>query len=392
MIKNEKFEDLTNLFLQLQDEIVPVGIGEKTSLQAQLQDLVSDLRHLFLNADHLITCLNTGGLTYEHAFLKRTEKWSKLHLPKLLEEYRSAKLINEPRLYTVLADFQQFSSSAYQHVVSIAELSLDKKSMKAPVFVKSCMRDLGDLMESSLFPFLRLRLKVLHIGKKIKITDRDIDDLSLGTTIAKISSIHPDLYCPEPFNISLSQWRNISYHSNYKVFGDIIRCEYRKKGHKKEFECSPNQLLEICRYVNDTYYLHKVANEIFCTDNINNIAKAINRENVKIEMSEFTTDATMAYSVVASGFRILHAARKDYRWAFVLRDLHNRGKEDIKTALQKSLIPYLLQIGQAEVNAMVETQTKKHSISFRSEIKSSDDYVNYGYNSFKLGRNFSIDE
>ena len=371
-MKNQEFEDLTILFLKLQDEIEPTGIGESTSLNAWLQIVESDLGHLFVNTQHLSNCLSAGGLTYEHAFLKKTEKWSSPRLSKLLKEYRSAQAIDETRLFAVLANFRPRMDDAYQHVVSIAELEANKANLKLRAFAKSCLRDMGDLIESCLFPFLRLRLKILEIGGKVNKTNRHIDDLSLGATIDEISPIDPVLYCPKPFKVSLSQWRNVSHHSSYKVLGGTIRCEYGKQRHRRQFECSQNQLLEMGKYVNNVYYLHKVANEIFCTDNVHALKKTIDRTNVKIELSEFTTDATMAYSIVAGGFRILNAARKDFKWILVLRDLHARRKEDIKSALQEALIPYLFCKGPAEINARVESRTDQHFISFRGELRKSN--------------------
>ena len=391
-MENTGFEDQTTLFLKLQAELVPAKVGNNTSLSGQLRVVESDLGHLFVNVEKLSNCLGAGGLTYEHAFLKKTGEWSSQHLSKLLEEYRIAETADDTRLFSMLANFQPRVDDAYRHLVNIAELEVNKPNLKTPVFAKSYMRDMGDIIESSLFPFVRLRLKVLELGEKLGRTNRQIDDLSLGTTIAELSRIDQDLYCPEPFKVPLSQWRNISHHSSYRVRGDVIRCEYGSKHHRQQFECSPSQLIEMCRYVDKVYYLHKVAYEVFCTDNIDALVKAIGPTGGRPDLSEFTTDATMAYSIVASGFRILNAARKPFRWAFVLRDMHDRRREDIEYALQEALIPYLLHKGPTEIKSWIESQGAHHFISFRGALKNSDEVLDDELSSFTIGKNFRIKE
>ena len=394
----EGFDDLTNLFLRLQGELEPIGIGTKTSLEAQLRIVEAELRHLFVNAENLSSGLGTGGLTYEHAFLKKTGQWSRQYLSTLLAEYRSAQKTNQTQLFAELADFQPQLDKAYRHVVTIAELEANKASLKTSVFAKSCLRDMGDLIESSLFPFARLRLKVLEADKKFTAKNRRIEELTLGAVLAELSRFDSALYNPEPFGVSLSQWRNISHHSSFRVTGNTVYCEYGMKSHRQKFECSPDQLIQVFSYVDSVNYLHKVAFEIFCTDNIHKLQEALEelRETLEptstpSELSDFTTDATLAYSILACGFRVLNAGRKGSKWALVLHDRHDRREDDIKIALHEALIPYLLHKGPTEVNSWIESQRERHFISFRGEIRSSAELTGNEYSPFKIGKNFRIE-
>jgi len=312
-------------------------------------------------------------------------------LQTFLDEYRSAQAINEEKLLTILAEFQPCMDDAYRHLVSIGELEADKANLKPILLVKSSLRDIGDIIESSLFPFMRLRLKVVGVKEEADEAHHRIDDLSLGATVAELLSVDRDLYCPTPFEITLSQWRNIAYHSDYKVVGDTVICEYGHRRPKQTFECSVTRLLEIFRYVDNVYYLHKVAYEIFCTDNIQSLARAIWPTSDHSGLSEFTTDAAMAYSIVASGFCVLNAARKRSQWAFVLLDRHNRNKSEIKLALQEALVPYLLHRGPTEINAWVDAKQRKHFISFRGELRKEENGLTSNEGSlFRIGRNFRV--
>lgn len=385
----EEFEDLTTLFRRLQNELGPAGIGQKTSLEDQFCCVEDELRPLFVNTENLSSCLGVGGLTYEHAFLKKTEQWSLPNLSILLAEYRDAQKTNSTQLFAELANSTHINN-AYKHVVFIAELEADKANMKAPVFVKSCLRDMGDLIESCLFPFVRLRLKVLEIDGKFNAINRRIEEFSLGVLLAEISRFDPGLYNPQPFCVSLSQWRNISHHSSFNVVGETIHCEYGKYPHMQRFECTLEQLVQICRYVDSVYYLHKVAFEIFCVDNIHTLQGIMGENGTQHELSTFSSDATLAYSILACGFRILNAGRKGPKWMLALCDRHNRSKKDIKIALQECLIPYLIQKGSTEIDAWVDSQQKQHFISFRGEMRSSTELMGKEYCPIKIDKNFRV--
>ena len=207
----------------------------------------------------------TGGLTFEHAFLKRTHAWSAPILSKLLREYRDASAIDDNRLFLTLANFQATILHAYDHLVSVATLEGMVTRSNARVFAKSCFRDIGDVIESCLFPFLKIRLNVLRIATASD--SRDVENLTLGQTIAELALTDAELYSPLPFDIRLSQWRNIAFHSSYDVRS---RCRYGDR-HPKRFECTPTQLLDVLKYTNDVYYVHKVAYELFGIDNTDRV-------------------------------------------------------------------------------------------------------------------------
>ena len=388
-----EFEDLTGLFLRLQSELESAAIGRQTSLEAQLKAAEADLSPLFNNVEMLATGLGSGGLTYEHAFLKRTNEWSPPRLLKLLAEYRDAQKVDERALFVELAAFLPRMDTAYRHVVSIAELEADKSQLKAFALARSCLRDMGDLIESTLRPFLNLRLRILQICGAYTVT-RQVDDLSLGDVVSDLTKLDPDLYTVAPFDVSLSQWRNISHHSSYKAVGEKIVCEYGQGSHKKKIDCSPEQLIQLFQDVEKTYYLHKVAFEIFSTDNIQILAAAERATGANVEVSELSHNSMLAYGIVASGFRILKIGRKDFRWALLLVDRHDRSEETSKAALQAAVVTYLLhsKSKSIQLNAWIDTHMGQHFISFQGDMRQEPGLTPEEYALFKLNRNFRIDE
>lgn len=375
-MKREEIEDLTSLFLSLQAELIIEDLGSQTSLGTQLSVIETDLAQYFVNPKHLRNCLRIGGLTYEHAFLKKNEKWSGQHLPTLLREYRRAQAADEEQLFSVLAQTVSLIDKAYEQNESITKLQdLDTK-MNPNVFTKSCLRNMGDLIESCLFPFARIRLMVLEIARGKNLENLKVGELGLGQVIAKLLSTDSQLYSPEPFGITVSQWRNISHHSSYRVINNSVHIKTGKNRLGKEFECSISQLVETLQYVNDLYYLHKVVYEFFCVDNAPKLSKAVNASNKRIPINDFTyeltADGTIVHSLFAAGFHIVGAARQGKILILNLRDLHDRKKGIIKSALQEAIVPYLYIKGRTQMNANVESQGEMQFVSFVGHVESSD--------------------
>ena len=387
------FVDLTNLFLALQQELEAAGIGKAKSLEAQLRAIESDLACHFENAAHLSACLGTGGLTYEHAFLTRTHQRSAPILSMLLQEYRAASATDDHRLFVTLANSHEAIGRAYDHLVSTAMLEGMFTESNTRVLVKSCFGQIGDVIESSLLPFLKIRLNVLRIATRKATDGPNVDDLSLGQTIDELEQTDADTYSPAPFGIRLSQWRNMAFHGNYQLRGDSVRCWYGKR--REGFACTPAQLQQIAKYVNDIYYVHKVANELFCIDNAEKLIRSSKASGqgpeARVFDLDFNTDIILAYSIIACGFRIQNAGRKAVRWMLVLEDPHGRTQADAESTLKEALASYLIQVNSLHLQALIRSGGTNHFVSFRGALTQSDAELLPGEHSpYVLGRDFRL--
>ena len=251
------------------------------------------------------------------------------------------------------------------------------------------------MIESCLLPFLKIRLNVLRIAEGTT-DNRDVGDLSLGQAIAELAATDRALYSPAPFDIPLSQWRNIAFHGNYDVRGRRIRCQYgNRRLHR--FECTPTQLLDVMKYTNDVYYVHKVAYEIFGIDNTDRVLqvrKASGDSRVVHDFDfDFNTYTILAYSIVASGFRILNAGRRGVRWMLLLEDLHGCTKADIKRTLKEALISYMVHVNFLHLQALIRSRGTSHRLSFRAEMRSSKVELLPGeHSAYAIGKNFRVDD
>lgn len=395
MESDPSFEDLTPLFHSLQEELEAADIGQATSLETQLRAVESDLTRHFENPAHLGACLRTGGLTYEHAFLKRTHPWSAPILAQLLQEYRVAKAVDHSQLFLTLANSHETIGRAYEHLVSTAMLESMFTESNTRVFVKRCFGSIGEVIESSLLPFLKIRLNVLRIAAGTATPARDVDGLSLGQTIDELAQTDPDTYSPAPFGVRLSQWRNIAFHGNYRVRGKTVHCWYGKR--PERFECTPDQLRDLAKYADSVYYVHKVAHELFGIDNAERFVEFSRTSGKPFEAlvfdSDFNSDTILAYSIAASGFRIQNAGRKGRRWMLVLEDRHRRTKGEAEITLKKALASYLMNVHSFHLQALIQSGDTGHFVSFRGELTSSQRELLPGEHiPYTIGSNFRVDD
>jgi hypothetical protein len=360
-----ELRDVTYMFTQLQLELEEGGIRKFKTFDEYLRHVVSDFKHYFKDISSLSNIIGLGTLAYEHAFIKRTETWSKPYLIGFLNEYESAKSRSKEQVLEYLSYFAADIDIAFRHVSHISQLHNEMLKIEDDIWIRSCFRDLADLIEVAILPFAKLRLKLISIIDPKKRIPVDIGSQEAGNIFAILSDIDSELYKPHPFNISLSQWRNIAHHSSYIIKDNNITCNYGKKDNLKSLTCTREELLKVSVHANKVFYLHRAAYEIFGIDNYKLITPKLNEKNILIEYTDMSYWATIVLGIVASGFKIKKAAYKDFRWAFVLSDVLKRSKVKANADLQRAFVPYLLISRKSpQIYAFVESGNKNFYLSF----------------------------
>jgi len=93
--------------------------------------------------------------------------------------------------------------------------------------VHECLRNIGDLTEGLIKPYLKVLLRQIKIGDGIEGLVENINTLDLGQIVNElIQNDYTDLLVPAPWNIRLNQWRNIAYHHSAKIVDNKIVCWY----------------------------------------------------------------------------------------------------------------------------------------------------------------------
>jgi hypothetical protein len=129
--------------------------------------------------------------------------------------------------------------------------------------VKLAFRDIGDFLEGSFQVFAKFLLSCLYL-----IAGKDPEkvlELSFGQCVQEIldSKRVDTMYRPSPWDIQLSQWRNISNHNSYRVelASEIITCEYGTTK-KKSFQIAPSELYMLKLNIGKSYNAHKITHAI----------------------------------------------------------------------------------------------------------------------------------
>jgi len=360
----------TFLFKGLEEELHTSG-NSGQGLRAQLDETVADLHRYFENPTMLIQALNIGALTYEHAFLKAST--DREYVPELvstiLAELRQARDQDPVGFFQFWCDQMHSTGRAINNMASVATLQGNKSDLDFSFLVKSYFRDVGDLLEGSLQPMIRLRLEVWeHLGRR-GVLPSPVSALTFGKVTEELLAATDlgKVYRPLPFSLSVSQWRNIANHNSYEVVGTLVSCTYGTSNRPKNISLTIDDLTKVVSECNAIYYAHKIAVEFFGIDN----AKELIKREPKVSVSEYSQDTSLVYGLVSEGFSIVHAEREPNKWSLILVDKQCRSKPDAKIALQTACYSYLLFVSPIEFLIAVRSGTKEYKFGFIGSLASN---------------------
>jgi hypothetical protein len=374
MKNSTKIKDLTRLFLGLQEEARAGQSRGSVDVRVHLDQAAADLSTYFENPDTLPTALGAGGLRYEYAFLQhnRSELWIDEALRTTLAEFRSARNVDASRCFQTWGNWFEAIDRAIRNTASVAFLQYELENLSPEFTAKSILRDVGDILEGSLQPLARLRLDMQGVAGIRVVGAPPVSSMSFGKVIEELAS-RPhsgDIYRPQPFGLTVSQWRNISNHDSYEVRGSEVICTYGSRGHQRTIRFPVNDLFDLGNYINNLVFTHKIAFELFSIDNMS----ALSRYVPHVDITDHTVNGALAYGLVAAGFSIKsvgYGAEGDYgskQWALFLVDDYNRSKLEAKAALQDAVSTCLLLAGSINVVAFVRSNTSVYEFSFKGKI------------------------
>jgi len=260
---------------------------------------------------------------------------------------------------------------AIRNTASVAFLQEDLDTLPPDVIAKSILRDVGDTLEGSVQPLARLRLDMQGVAGLRVATSPPSNSMTFGQAVEELSTrpVKDNVYRPEPYRLTISQWRNIANHNSYEVKGDIVTCTYGSS-QRKTLRLSIDDLYDFAVYINDLSFTHKIAFEIFSIDNMREIAGL----SPNIEITAHTSNATLAYGLSAAGFtveRVGYGSEANFgsiSWALVLVDDYNRREKEAKAVLQDAVTTYLPLVDAARVVAIVKSGSSVYQFDFRGKI------------------------
>lgn len=346
---------------------------ESTDLKSRLAEACQEINGLFENPTILPRALNAGALTYEHAFLRRTKddpKYLRL-IERLLAEYRAARNLDPALFYKYWVDSMEAIHAGTNNMAGVATLQMGKEDLEIDVLVKSYFRDVGDTLEGSLQPLLRLRLGVWERLGKRRQGAADPAAMTFGSIVEELLADpqEEEIYRPFPHSVSVSQWRNIANHNSYRIKNGAIVCTYGAKEPKKEICLSFDELLTALLQLGDVFYAHKVAYEFFGVDN----AKQLVHLGPELGLSNFSCATTLAHGLASAGFSVIRAEQGVGIWRFALVDKARRAPGEVKIALQNAVWAYVLFVNPVEFFFIIRSGDVAYQLGFLSTLQSTVD-------------------
>ena len=365
-----EFTDKTKPFLALQDELRSGMLSDSMAFRETKDEALADMTGYFENPERLEKVFDGCALRFEHAFLQRSRAfpWVDKNLRLMLKEFREARDRDACSCFEIWGSMMNSVNRGMRNISVVGSLQQDVGKLGPEFTTKSVLRDVGDVLEGSLQPLVRLRLAMHEVAGTRIGSPQNVANMTFGQVISELTSMTSEgaIYHPSPFGIAVSQWRNIANHNSYSVKGEVVSCTYISRGVEQQFSCTVSDLVELARYVDSLGFLHKVAFEIFSIDNLSHLVAHVPR----LELTEYTKDAALVSGLVDAGFTIINAAYNEGEWALLLMDEYSRDRGGIQKALHDGVLRYFMLAGTTKFAASVRSKSSDFRFGFR--VSSSD--------------------
>ena len=297
----------------------------------------------------------------------KKDKWFFEMFEKCLLTYRSAKSKDPQSCFQSFALWQSHISHSISKFWSTLHLEVNKNALDIEEFLHECLRNIGDIIEGSTKPYLKVLLHQIRNANGIKTALKDIDSLDLGIIVNELiqKSGYPELFLPPPWNIKLNQWRNIAYHHTAKIENNEIVCWYGKKPNIKKIRLSRSELLQVAHTILKIYETLKLAHTLFSVDNI----EEINKFSPSVEVRDEAKFLNFAAALASQGFEIVEYKKNTEEAKLVVKDRSNLNPDERRCHASQFLFPLWLLTKSKSV--MVEYREKDNAPNLLVSVNSS---------------------
>jgi hypothetical protein len=224
-----KLIDKTIFFQSLEQELLD-SATQTIGLESWLEGASKGLERYFENKASASRALGFGALTFEYAFLQAHagNQQIEANVLALLSEFRAARDLNPVAYFDVWVENMPPRTKAIANMASVAMLQTNKNDMELDVLAKSLFRDVGDILEGSLQPLLRLRLATWGFLGRRGGRRPPIESITFGAVVDELlkDPTTEACYRPLPYKLSANQWRNIANHNSYLVDAGKVVCTH----------------------------------------------------------------------------------------------------------------------------------------------------------------------
>ncbi|MBN2379506.1 hypothetical protein JXM67_06860 [candidate division WOR-3 bacterium] len=131
---------------------------------------------------------------------------------------------------------------------------------------------------------------------------------------------YPNLFIPQPWNIRLSQWRNIAYHHSVVIEENNIICSYGTAPNIREIRLTKEELFSVAHNILTIHQCLDLAQGLFFVDNISHIRYYLPPTDINDVRSE-ALFLHFASGLATQGFEILEFNRNPNEAKLIVKDL-----------------------------------------------------------------------
>jgi hypothetical protein len=228
---------------------------------------------------------------------------------------------------------------SYQDSAAIARTTnLENKR----TIVKSGFSSLGDIIESSLYPQLKLLYSVLTCSKDSSLYGNKTN-FSNGKIVSELidsSEIIEDVLKKLLSDVSLNQWRNISNHSSYKYNknSNSIFCEYGTNNNNS-VTLTYEEFFELFKSIDCIQLLLKACLELSATEL--SVKKKITSDDEHYELTKESIMSQIGNVLAVLNYDVLSVDKILNQWKINITDVSSLGTAKFQE-LGNELIPYFM--------------------------------------------------
>lgn len=321
---------------------IPALLGEKLNPREVKGRVFKDFAPYFENPQQLKFALEHNLLLYEYGFFlkMRDVRWFVNLLHELLLIFRKAKDTNPTKCFETIAKHHSALGDAQHNGMQAFRLEEDKNKERLDLLAKLCFRELGDMIEGSLQPYLLLVLDLYRMSRGKAKPNARMAEITLGEAVAELlsSGQFDDAYQPSPWKIRINQWRNIAQHNSYKAnnASGLVNCSYGKSKKLRTVTLDRSALLELAVRVHDIIYTHKLAVTLFFDDHVQSISRFM-PDVASIEITDDTKESHVYALLYGNGFQVASLENTDSGWTLIAIDTQSRSNparlEDLNVAI-----------------------------------------------------------
>jgi hypothetical protein len=297
----------------------------------------------------------------------RDETWFHDDLIFLVEHFNRAKDKNETGVKRSLRFWIYELNSAVTRYSEAFHLENLNDAMPSNLLVRSAFRELGDVLEGCLQPFIRQTYDLFALSGDYSLRE-EAAKVNFGNLVVDLCTIPEtrEIYQGLLRGIPVHQWRNIAHHSSYSYNEqkNEITCVYGRKN-VETVTFSPVELISVLQQVDRIVALHKIAVGLFTVDN----ADFLKDLGLSLEITKHTISGSLLSLFETHGFEIVELDVSGTHWSIVLKNSLGRSKEEFIELLNCAAGVTAL---RSDISLRFEVRSPDGRSLFRGELKKSN--------------------